>query len=96
MWSTDERPDVVEVPVGSLDEDVLLGKVVGDDGEDEYGARRKRTGGWGRELAVPRGHNFVENAVPGVTDGMAGPKYLTVGNDGKKSFEGALRDIGRA
>lgn len=82
--------------MGTLDEEVLIGKVVEEKKDDEYGAVQKRTGGWGKELAVARWHNHVENAVPGVTDGLAGPKYLTVGSQGQRSFEGDLASIGRA
>ncbi|KAF4546096.1 uncharacterized protein LTHEOB_4748 [Lasiodiplodia theobromae] len=96
-WQTADAPGRIEVHVGTLDEEVLIGKVVEEkDGDDGYGAVRKRNGGWGKELAVARWHNYVENAVPGVTDGVAGPKYLTVGSQGQRGFEGDLASIGRA
>lgn len=91
-----ERPEVIEVHVGTLDEEVLIGSVVKEEGKDGYGPRKKRVGAWGEELGRARWHNFVENAVPGVTDGEARPKYLRTGGEAEESFEGTLGDIGRA
>ncbi|GME57473.1 uncharacterized protein LTHEOB_4748 [Neofusicoccum parvum] len=95
-WLTDDVPGGIEVHVGTLDESVLIGEVVEEEQGDGFGTRKRRVGGWGRELAVARWHNFVENAVPGVTDGMEGVKYLETGSKGEKGFEGTLKDIGRA
>ncbi|KAF4310843.1 putative duf636 domain protein [Botryosphaeria dothidea] len=96
-WMTlAERPEVIEVHVGTLDEEVLIGSVVKEEGKDGYGPRKQRVGGWGEELGRARWHNFVENAVPSVTDGEAGPKYLRTGGEAEERFEGTLGDIGRA
>ncbi|KAH7043172.1 Mss4-like protein [Macrophomina phaseolina] len=96
-WIDAERPETIEVHVGTLDEEVLIGRLVESKEEerDEYGVRQKREGGWGRELGKARWHNFVENAVPGVTDRMEGPKHLRIGLEGEKSFGGGLEDVGR-
>ncbi|KAF2736182.1 hypothetical protein EJ04DRAFT_463621 [Polyplosphaeria fusca] len=79
----DGEPDLVEINLGSFDEEVLCGKRdEANAWEDEYGRHVPRIGGVGFELCYPKYHIFTENAIPGVTDGFPGPKYLRDKSDG--------------
>jgi len=87
--------DVIEINLGALDEEVLIGKK--DEGsawEDELGRHIPRIGGWGKVLGDPRYHIFCENEIAGVTDGFGGKKWLTDRNGGK-SFEGKVSELKR-
>jgi hypothetical protein len=77
------EPDIVEVNVGALDEEVLIGRK-----DEEKGAR---WGGWGKVLGTPSRHIFCENEIPGVTDGFEGDKWLRDTKDGER-FRGKARD----
>lgn len=89
----DKKSDRVEINIGSIDEEVLIGKKdEANAWEDKYGKHVPRIGGWGYELAYPRYHIFTENEVPGVTDGFEGVKYLTDQSSGE-SFKGKAREL---
>ncbi|KAF2121161.1 Mss4-like protein [Lophiotrema nucula] len=77
-------PEIVEINMGAFDEEVLCGKRdEANAWEDEYGRHVPRIGGVGKELCYPKYHIFMENAIPGVTDGFEGKKYLLSREDGK-------------
>lgn len=83
-FNDQREPDMVEINVGSFDEEVLCGKR--DEAhawEDEYGRHVPRIDGVGKELCYPRYHIFMENAIPGVTDDFPGTKYLLDRTTGK-------------
>lgn len=65
-----DKPEQTEIYLGTIDEDTLCGKKVEGSG--------KRVGGVGLDLATPDDHMYMENAIPGLTDGVG--NYL----DGKK------------
>ena len=63
-WTTHEASAIVELAVGTFDEEFLIGV---RDTEEE--APR---GGYGSALANPAGdHFFIMNAIPNVTDNVA-------------------------
>lgn len=72
-------PDDVILFVGTIDETFLMGKVREDTvKENEHGKEFEREGGLAKELtdASSAGNLYWQNAVPGVTDHLAGPKFL--------------------
>jgi len=78
-WFTDEMPEDMVIFVGTIDEEFLLGKVLEETvKEDKHGKKFERQGGLARELtdASSAGNLYWQNAVPGVTDHLAGPKFL--------------------
>lgn len=84
-WFTDDMPDELIIFVGTIDEMVLMGKVHEDTvRETEHGKEFKRGQGLSTELtdASNAGNLYWQNAIPGVTDHLAGPKFLQhfVGN----------------
>jgi hypothetical protein len=70
--------------VGTLDEDVLIGKLVpGSAKKTEHGTERKLEGGFGTSLcAKVEPNEWFENAICGATDKIPGPKYLQEDTDG--------------
>lgn len=79
-WFTDEQKSVIELSVGTVDEEYLLGK------KDSDG---RFQGGYAMALANPHGvHFYLENEIKGLTEGVSkqGIKYL------KGSKEGLLRE----
>jgi hypothetical protein len=88
-----KEPDVVEINLGALDEEVLIGKRdEANAWEDEHGTHVPRVGGWGKVLCDPRYHIYCENEIPGVTDDFGGEKWLKDKKDGK-SFRGRAREL---
>jgi hypothetical protein len=71
---TNETVERIEIHLGTIDEDVLAGKKVGEV-NTRFGIRSKGEGGIGMYLCVDKGHNWIENAIPGVTDGLPRPKW---------------------
>lgn len=78
-------PDTVEVFVGTLDEEYLIGKVKKGE-ESKPGQRQQREGGY-RELAVVQETLFWNQRIEGVTDlSPSGKKWWGMIFDGE-SFE---------
>jgi hypothetical protein len=86
-----ETPDKVEIFIGSIDEEWLCGRKVGEKDEGEFGKVAVREEPilnlCSTELS---GSIWVENAVPGVTDRVPGPKWWRERADGT-SFD----DVGK-
>ena len=79
-----DTPDITEIMLGTLDEEILCGeRVEGAAGED---VPVKRKGGW-PELAQAARHLFYENSVRGVTDNLVGKKFWDGGSADGPSFE---------
>ncbi|KAK7187629.1 hypothetical protein DPSP01_003690 [Paraphaeosphaeria sporulosa] len=94
-FNDDKNRDLIEINIGSFDEEVLIGEKVEEDAwEDEYGRHVPRKGGWGYELGFPKYHIFAENEVKGVTDGFEGTKWLT-DREGGTSFRGKVSGMKR-
>lgn len=92
-FNDEKTKDVVEINIGSLDEEVLIGeKVESEAWEDDLGRHVPRRGGWGYELGFPNYHIFTENEVKGVTDGFEGVKWLT-DRTGGESFKGKVSEM---
>lgn len=69
----------IEIFVGTIDEDVLAGRIIGEEDLGEFGVRAKRDGSGLGALLCATGHSgsiWVENAVPGLTDNVPGPKWF--------------------
>jgi hypothetical protein len=64
-FNYDEKPEVTEVYLGTIDEVFLRSRTVGT------------------ELVGGADHIWVGNAVPGVTDGLVGRKFLKNREDGE-------------
>ncbi|KAK3078691.1 hypothetical protein LTS18_006864 [Coniosporium uncinatum] len=81
------------IHLGSFDEENLVGRKVGEVYETKWGKIREwdASGSFGKELAKAKDHVWVENAVPRVTDVMAGKKYMN-GREGVEGFEGGLME----
>jgi hypothetical protein len=84
LWRTEERPEEIDLFLGTVDERWLVGERV-DSGRstgDTAGPTRK--GGVGKALGTPMdGQYYYENVIPGVTDGLrGGKKYLTHPSEG--------------
>ncbi|KAI4144640.1 MAG: hypothetical protein LQ341_002605 [Variospora aurantia] len=83
-WRSEERPDVIELFVGTIDEKWLIGdrtEKVSSESLTEPGVFEKvlsaDEGAFGREICTPRvGQMFQRNAIKGVTDGKMGGKSL--------------------
>lgn len=89
------EPDIVEINLGALDEEVLCGKRDEENAwTDEAGKHVPRVGGWGKTLGAPKYHIYCENEIPGATDGFDGEKFLLSRTDGK-GFKGKARDLKR-
>ncbi|KAF2031552.1 hypothetical protein EK21DRAFT_63202 [Setomelanomma holmii] len=88
-----KEPGFVEISLGALDEEVLIGKKdEANAWKDKYGTHIPRIGGWGKVLGDPRYHIYCENEISGVTDAFCGDKWLTDKKDGK-SFRGKVREL---
>lgn len=75
-----------ELYMGTIDEEVLCGKKVGEEeGGEGTGMKAKREGGIGKELfdTSRSGHIWVENAIPGITDVQPGLKMWRDYEEGK-------------
>ncbi len=82
-YNTSEEPDNTEIWLGTIDEEVLLGKKVpGSERKTERGIEVKREDGLGTALCTAMSHIWFVNAIPGVTDKLRGPKYLQDQNKG--------------
>ena len=79
---------MIEVYLGTIDEDVLLGKKTGEESTGKYGMRATREEGLGNLIcSTARSRNiWWENAIPGVTDDRPGLKYWREA-DSAKGFE---------
>lgn len=78
-WFKDELPEDLIIFVGSIDEEFLLGKVLeGTIKETEHGTEFQRGPAYGKVLtdATTAGNIYWQNAIPNVTDGLHGPKFL--------------------
>lgn len=72
-------PDDVIIFVGTIDEEFLMGKEITDTiKETEYGKEFKRSPAQGKVFtdSSSAGNLFWQNAIPGITDGLPGPKFL--------------------
>ncbi|KAH7371686.1 Mss4-like protein [Pyrenochaeta sp. MPI-SDFR-AT-0127] len=79
-------PDTVEVFVGTLDEEYLIGKVKKGE-ESKSGQKQEREGGYGKQLAVVQETLFWNQRIEGVTDlSPSGKKWWGMIFDGE-SFE---------
>jgi len=89
-----DKPEETEVFVGSIDEEVLCGKKVGEEGVGRYGRRAIREGGFGKELVDARrsGHIWWENAVEGVGEELKGTRFWREREDGEGWVEGENED----
>ncbi|EEP79812.1 predicted protein [Uncinocarpus reesii 1704] len=76
------RAHETEIYLGSLDEEVLCGRKGGRK-ETEWGVWHERSGGLGMEICKTQRHIWIENAIPGITDGMEGRKWLQEPPEGK-------------
>ncbi|EAS28520.3 uncharacterized protein CIMG_09724 [Coccidioides immitis RS] len=85
-YQNTNRAQDTEVYLGSLDEDVLCGRK-GESTKTEWGDWPERIGGLGVDICKTQRHIWVENAIPGLTDGMRGQKWLKEPPEGKP-FEG--------
>ncbi|KAF2395679.1 hypothetical protein EJ06DRAFT_545433 [Trichodelitschia bisporula] len=64
----------IEFYLGTLDEEVLAGKIVGEK-TDENGPHFEREKALGSQVGKAATHIFYENAVPDVTDNLQGKKF---------------------
>ena len=79
-------PTTVELWIGTLDEEVLIGKVKQEQ-ENQSGEMQEREGGFGKELAVVKETLFWNHRIEGVTDvAPSGKKWWGMIHDGT-SFE---------
>ena len=75
--------DETEIWIGSIDEEFLVGKKVpGSEKQTEKGVEVERAGGFGPILAKATKHNWMENAILGITDEMDGVKHLRTSREG--------------
>lgn len=76
----EEWPGDVELWIGTLDEEVLIGK---PKAETKAGEKVEREGGLGKEICVVKESLFWENKIDGVTDqGPSGKKWWGMIGDG--------------
>lgn len=78
-WFNHDMPKDVIIFVGTIDEQFLMGKVLeGTVKETEHGKHFERGTGYAKKLtdASTAGNLYWQNAIPGVTDHLAGPKFL--------------------
>ena len=79
-------PDTVELWIGTLDEEDLIGKPK-EGIEKKAGQEPEREGGWGQVLAVVKETLFWDHRIVGVTDvGPSGKKWWGMIREGE-SFE---------
>jgi len=80
------HPQRIELQIGTVDEDVLLGKKADDEYHGQYGScTTRKPGGLGSLLCRTErsGHIWYENAIPGVTTGYPGLKWYRERTDGE-------------
>jgi len=81
-----EEPHSTHIFIGNIDEEILVGKNTGKEeyiGESGPRCMRDDTGSGALLANTTRSyHLWVENAIPGVTDGMPGLKYWRNRSDG--------------
>ncbi|KAL8975431.1 MAG: hypothetical protein Q9197_000329 [Variospora fuerteventurae] len=90
-WRSEERPDEIELFVGTIDEKWLIGdrtEKISSESLTEPGVFEKvlsaDEGAFGREICTPRaGQMFVRNAIKGVTDGKMGGKRFVEDSQAK-------------
>lgn len=71
----EHMPESVELWIGTLDEEVLIGAVAQGGENEGNGVREmKREGGWGTEIAKVKETLFWGKRIEGVTDGGGGGK----------------------
>ena len=72
-FTYDASPEITEIYLGTLDEDALCGKKVG---QEEDGKCTERDGsGLGYDLCKAQNHIWIENAIKGLTDKLDGGLY---------------------
>jgi hypothetical protein len=67
-----EKPEITEIHLGSLDEEVLCGTKIGGEGD---GKVKRDASGFGLDLCKARNHVWMENAIVGLTDKLEGELY---------------------
>jgi hypothetical protein len=79
------QPERIEIYLGTVDEDVLLGKRTGQESSGEYGMRATRGEAFGTLLCqtIKSRNIWWENAITNVTDDRPGLKYWRAAEDGK-------------
>lgn len=78
-WFSDDLPEDLIIFVGTIDEEFLMGKVLEDTIKDtEHGKEFKNGPGHAKTLTDPSsaGNLYWQNAIPGITDNLPGPKFL--------------------
>ncbi|KAI9886866.1 MAG: hypothetical protein M1823_001302 [Watsoniomyces obsoletus] len=71
-WRSDGEPENIEIFVGSLDQQSLMGEEVTiSSGSEE----RKRIPGYGDTLQARIKHIWFRNAIKGITDDLKGPRF---------------------
>jgi hypothetical protein len=87
-------PEDIELHVGTIDEDDLVGKKVGEEDTGEHGFKSTREGGLGALLCQleSSGSIYMENAMPGYTQNIPGPLWWRERQNAKpfRSTGGAL------
>jgi Glutathione-dependent formaldehyde-activating enzyme len=80
-----EQPERIEVFLGTMDEETLLGKKVGQESCGKYGMRTTREEALGTLLCQTTGSRNIwwENAIKNVTDDRPGLKYWREFEDGE-------------
>jgi hypothetical protein len=73
-FNYNDSPEVTELYIGSIDEDVLCGKKVGES-EDRKCTKRDGSG-LGYDLGKVQNHIWLENAIEGVTNKLEGGLYV--------------------
>jgi len=72
-FNENDTPEMTEIHLGSLDEEVLCGKKIHQEGDE----RTKRDdSGLGSDLCKTQTHIWMENAIVGLTDKLEGELYL--------------------
>lgn len=73
-----DKPEQTEIHVGTLDEEVLIGRhTAASKREGKHEGDIMRIGGLGKEICQAECHIYCENAIPGITDKLDGVQYLT-------------------
>ncbi|KAF4152393.1 hypothetical protein CNMCM6936_002974 [Aspergillus lentulus] len=79
LWRNEERPEEIDLFLGTVDEEWLVGERVDSSKSTGNPVGPTRKGGVGKTLGIPKdGQYYYENVITGVTDGLrGGKKYLT-------------------
>ena len=72
-FNYNDSPEITELYLGSLDEDVLCGKKVGEAEDRKLTKRDGSTLGY--DLCKAPNHNWMDNVIKGVTDDLKGGLY---------------------